>query len=209
MQAGVATLNGIWGSMMRQEGIHVSSQEKDRYIASTDADGKRTALIDTMYRIVNIADPSESNLVALEEAINDSTPQGTVRTRDEEEDEDAAEGSTRAAPVPRIDFATRPRARDVPEFSRVLNILRHNIDPVLSPSFPVDAIDRLLNAPEPDRQSDLIAVYDYMRDNPIMRDDLLYPSDLSTFEAFVMRNIVPIESDYDTEEDTEEDTESE
>jgi len=102
MQADVATLNGIFAAINRQEGIQVTSHTKDRYFAAADANAKRKELIDIMYRIVNIDDPSGTHLVALEEAINDSTPQGTVRLRDEE-DEMATEGALRAAPVPRVE----------------------------------------------------------------------------------------------------------
>jgi hypothetical protein len=51
-----------------------------------------------MYRIVNIDDPAGSNLVALELAINDSSPQANVRMR--VDDDLAAVGIARAAHIP-------------------------------------------------------------------------------------------------------------
>jgi len=102
MNAGEDLLNGIFAALTRQEGIIVSGQEKDVFNrAIGKVDEKRAALINTMYRIVNIEDPSGTNLVALEFAINDATPQGSTRARDEEDDL-ASAGSIRAVPTPRF-----------------------------------------------------------------------------------------------------------
>jgi len=104
MAADVPLLNGIFASLSRQEGIHVTGQEKDAFRMATTADVKRNKLVDTMYRIANIDDPSGTNLVAMEMAINDSTAQGTVRSRDDEIDELAIEGEVRGEPAPRTEF---------------------------------------------------------------------------------------------------------
>jgi len=186
MQADVATLNGIWAAMGRQDGIRVVSSEKNRYNAATNADERRTVLIDTMYRIVNIEDPSDSNLVALEEAINDSTPQGTVRARDE--DEDAAEGVRRGAPVPRVDITLR--VRDVPEIVRLLRILQNylNLSEYRYLDFPIFALGRLLfQSEEQERDSDLSEVYHYLKDHELsLRDRLPWSdSEWDAFETFV------------------------
>jgi len=100
MTAGEDVLNGIFAALTRQEGIFISGQEKDAFRNTTGKlNEKRRILIDTMYRIVNIEDPSGTNLVSLELAINDSSPQANVRPR--EDDDLAAEGTMRAAPTAR------------------------------------------------------------------------------------------------------------
>jgi len=69
-----SVLNGILIALDKQEGINVSNQEKHNFQSASDLSKKRDALIDVMYRIANIDDHSRSNLVALELAINESTP---------------------------------------------------------------------------------------------------------------------------------------
>ena len=103
MGAGEDLLNGIFAAISRQQGIMVTGQEKDVFNrALGKPDEKRTALINTMYRIVNIDDPSNTNLIALELSINDATPQGSIRARDEDDDL-AAMGTARSLPASRIE----------------------------------------------------------------------------------------------------------
>lgn len=99
MNAEEPIVNGIFAAMIRQEGIAVTSQEKNAfYGANGDVGKKRTILIDTMNRIVNIDDPSQTNLVSLELAINDSSPQ--QNTREREDDTLATVGNERARAQP-------------------------------------------------------------------------------------------------------------
>jgi hypothetical protein len=105
MEADESLLNGIWASLTRQEGINVTASERNEFQkAAGNTDKKRNILIETMYRISNITVPNDTNLVALGLAINDSSPQGTIRPRDEDEDDEDYQRS-----LPRVrydDYAT-------------------------------------------------------------------------------------------------------
>lgn len=85
LKANESLLNGIMQSLLVHDGVNVLSQESKMFKRALDADAKRKVLIDVMARIVSLGDEVER--VALEVAINESTPRGRVRSRHESNDD--------------------------------------------------------------------------------------------------------------------------
>ena len=98
MNADKNLLNGIMAALLRQNDLTILTQEKFLFSSAGGADAKRKVLVDVFFRLANIPDASGSNLVALEIAIDESTPHGNTRRRSENDYYLEADGIARGLP---------------------------------------------------------------------------------------------------------------